>query len=296
MVGVAAAHGVEADALMGKVDFAAHQSMKPVFSDREGLSEQRYVALVVASAQVDHRSLEGGVEVELERSGELAAVGSGFSSGSCFATVSGNITCGNDRQAGEVGAMVALPDLALPEGVEAFYGVLEAMFARWGEHWGHLQGETQAAHATDRIGELVRTLKEAGVVELGVRGQPFAAPAIPKGFEGGLCSRMLHHPGIGQRPVQAGGGEYRNQGTSSDLQVLNEVEGVQLGLTIGETGQIPAFWRCRPTLPMRAIQGAVTIEHPVNRRARGNLVKRGVLLQCQADRVGSVLAEDAVFT
>ncbi len=108
MVGVAAAHGVEADALMGKVDFAAHQSMRPVFSDVEGLCKQRHVAMVVASAQVDHRSQEWGVEVELEPSGEWAAVGSSFSSGGRFAAVSGDVTCGDGHQAGEVGTMVAV--------------------------------------------------------------------------------------------------------------------------------------------------------------------------------------------
>ena len=57
VMGVAAAHGVEADALMGEVHLAAHQAMNPVFSDREGLGEQRHVALVVASTQVDQSTL-----------------------------------------------------------------------------------------------------------------------------------------------------------------------------------------------------------------------------------------------
>ena len=45
VVGVAAAHGVEADALMGEVHFAAHQAMDPVFSGNEGLAQQMHVAL-----------------------------------------------------------------------------------------------------------------------------------------------------------------------------------------------------------------------------------------------------------
>jgi hypothetical protein len=97
--------------------------MRPVFGDVEGLCEQRHITMVVASAQVDHRSRVWGVEVELEPSGEWAAVGSGFSSGGRFAAVSGDVTCGDGHQTGEVGAMVALPYLALPEGVEAFNGV-----------------------------------------------------------------------------------------------------------------------------------------------------------------------------
>jgi len=44
--------------LMGEDHLAAHQAMNPVFSDSEGVGEQRHVALVVASTQVDHGSLE----------------------------------------------------------------------------------------------------------------------------------------------------------------------------------------------------------------------------------------------
>ena len=59
---------------------------------------------------------------------------------------------------------------------------------------------------------------------------------------------------------------------------------------------MPAFrWR-RTALPMRAIERAVALEHPVNRRARGKLLKRTVLLQRQADRIGPVLAQDTVLT
>ncbi|MGH9955525.1 MAG: hypothetical protein ACREBC_00155, partial [Pyrinomonadaceae bacterium] len=84
-------------------DLAAHQAMNPVFSDREGVGEQRHVALVVASTQIDQ---------------------SGFSSSGRFDAVSGDVTSGDGHQACEVGAMVALPDFFLPEGVEAFDGVL----------------------------------------------------------------------------------------------------------------------------------------------------------------------------
>ena len=192
--------------------------------------------------------------------------------------------------------MVALPDFALPEGVEAFDGVLEAVLAGWGEHRDHLQGQTQPAHAADRVGELVRTLKDGIVVELCISRQPFAAPAIGKGFEGRLGAGMLDHPDIRQRPVQAGGSEYRDQRPPGDLQVLDEVKAVQLGLALGESGQMPAFRRRRTALPMRAIERAVALEHPVNRRARGKLLKRAVLLQRQADRIGPVLAQDTVLT
>ncbi len=99
-----------------------------------------------------------------------------------------------------------------------------------------------------------------------------------------------------QRPVQAGGGEHQDQRPPGDLQVLDEVKAVQLGLALGESGQMPAFRRRRTALPMRAIERAVALEHPVNRRARGKLLEQAVLLQRQADRIGPVLAQDTVLT
>ena len=143
MAGIAAAQGVEAEPRMGKTDLAAYQSVRPVFGDVEGLCEERHLALVVTATQVDHRSLERDVEVELKLYGERSAVGCGFSPGSGFAAVSGNVTCGDGKQTGEVGAMMALPDLALPEGVEALDGVLEAVLTRRGEYRDYVQVETQ---------------------------------------------------------------------------------------------------------------------------------------------------------
>ncbi len=127
-------------------------------------------------------------------------------------------------------------------------------------------------------------------------GNPSRRQREVKGFEGGLGAGMLDHPGIRQRPVQAGGSEYRDQRPPGDLQVLDEVKAVQLGLAVGEAGQMPAFRRRRAALPMRAIERAVALEHPVNRHARGELLKRAVLLQRQADCIGPVLAQDTVLT
>jgi hypothetical protein len=151
---------------MGKVHLAAHESMQPTSVHRVGRTEQMHVALIIASADEDHCPLEGDVEVEREAFGKHVAVWGAFPFGGGLGPVGGYIAMGEGHQACDVGAVVPLPDLALPKGVEAFNGVLKARLARWGEHGNDFQSQTQAADATYGIGELMCPLEDRIVVEL----------------------------------------------------------------------------------------------------------------------------------
>ena len=71
-------------------------------------------------------------------------------------------------------------------------------------------------------------LKLGAVIKLGVVGQPIALPASQELFDHGLGAGLLHRPGIHQAPMQAGGGEHRDQRTAGDLQILNEVQAIEL--------------------------------------------------------------------
>ena len=135
VVWVTAAQRVETDALMGEVDFAAHESMWPLWIDREGSAEQIDVAVLTAAAQEDHGAFERGAEVECEAFGEAAPLGCEFSPGGGFVTIGCDVTVGGARQSFDIGEVVASPDLALPQRIEAFDGILETRLARWGEHW-----------------------------------------------------------------------------------------------------------------------------------------------------------------
>ncbi len=115
---------------MGKVHLAAHESMQPTSVHRVGRTEQMHVAFIIASADEDHCPLEGDVEVEREAFGKHMAVWGAFPFGGGLGPVSGYIALGEGHQACDIGAVVPLPDLALPKGVEAFNGVLKAWLAR----------------------------------------------------------------------------------------------------------------------------------------------------------------------
>ncbi len=291
--GVTSAQCVETDSLMGEVDLATNEPMRPMSIDMEGSAEQTDAAVVIVAAHEDHGALEWGAKVELEALGEAPPLGGGIPAGSSLGAIGRDVTCGDGHQGCHIGAAVALPDFALPQGIEAFDSILEARLARWGEHRDNPQCQTQPADTPDGVGELVRSLEDRVVVKLRVGGQPVAAPALDQGLQRGPCAGALHDPGLGQCAVHAGAGEHIDKGPSSDLQVFNEIEAVELGLSRGQIGQIPALGRCRPALPMHAIKRAVTRKHAVYRHARGNRLKRLLMLQGQADGVGPVLAQDA---
>ena len=222
-------------------------------------------------------------------------VGGGFSPGGGFGAISRDIACGDGRQACDIGEVMAPPDLALPQAVEAFDGILEAQLAWWCKHRNDLQRQTQATDTSDTVGKSVPSLEDRVVVELRIRGQPFAAPALKQNWEGSACAGPLHRPGVAQRTVQAGAGEHRDERPVGDLQILDEVKSVEFGLGVGQIRQIPALGRRRPALSMRAIEHPVTRKHPVDRRALRDSLNRSALMQRQTDCIKSVLAQHAVL-
>ena len=56
--GLPAAQRIEANALLGEVNFAADQAMSPARADFKGLTEQIGSAAFVGAAQEDHRAFE----------------------------------------------------------------------------------------------------------------------------------------------------------------------------------------------------------------------------------------------
>ena len=296
IVWVTAAQRVETDALMSEVDFAAHESMWPVAIDREGSAEEIDVTVLTAAAQKDHSAFERGAEVELEAFGEAAPLGCEFSAGGGLGAIGCDITGGDARHGFDIGEVVALPDLALPQPIEAFDGILEARLARWGEDRDHSECQTQPADTSDGVRELMRSLEYCGVVKLGISRQPVTAPALDQGLQRRPSAGALHDPRLGQCTVQTGAGEYIDKGSSSNLQILDEIEGVQFGSPTGQIGQIPALGRCRPALSVHTIKCAATRKHSVDRHARGNRLKRPCELQGQPNGVGSVLAQHTFFT
>src|SRR5581483_1308084 len=98
-------------------------------------------------------------------------------------------------------------------------------------------------------------------------------------------------PGIGERPVQALGGEHVHQGPLGDLQVFDEVEAVELGTARHDLRQVPALGRCRPANTPHAILQSESREHAVDSGLARRM--RHLRLQRRRDRVRPILTQDA---
>src|SRR5450759_2942826 len=153
--------------------------------ETNGVMREGDVAVLTAAAQEDHGAFERRAEVELEAFGEAAPVGCEFSPGGGLGAIGCDITGGDARHGVDIGEVVALPDLALPQPIEAFDGILEARLARWGEDRDHSQRQTQPADTSDGVGRSVCSLEYCGVVKLRISGQPVTAPALNQGLQRG---------------------------------------------------------------------------------------------------------------
>lgn len=186
------------------------------------------------------------------------------------------------------------PDFGLPKCVEALDGVLQSGLAWRGEHLGDTQSQAQSCDAPDAVRELVSTLEDGVVVKLGVAGQAVLLPALQQQLHGVLRGAPRHDPSVGQCAVQTGGGENRNQRTVGDLQILDEVEGIQLRPGECHLWQVPALWGGRAALPMHGVDCTVSLQNAMDccpgwdMSIRAGRVKRG------GDRRGAILTQHTV--
>ena len=94
--------------------------------------------------------------------------------------------------------------------------------------------------------------------------------------------------------MQAGGGQHIDYRTTSDLQVLDEVEGVELGSALRDLRQVPALGRRWAPLTACRVNRAVAQQHPMDGGPAGHdrVLRRG-LRQAAADRYGPVFPKHA---
>ena len=280
---------------MGEIDFATYQTVKPVLVDRISAAEQVDDTAVVAATDKDHPATQsgGGVPREAFRKGlpyrAVVAARRRLGAMGC------DVSCRNATQGSDIRAVMTLPNLALPQAIESFNGVLQAGLARWRENGNDAQRQAQAADATHRVGQVMRTLEHIVVVKLSIVGQPLRPPSRQQRFYGAGRSALRHDPGISQCAMQADARQQADQRTVGNLQVLNEVEAVELCFTTGQPGQVPTFrWR-GSALATHSIEGAAPLQHAVDGGTRNNDGMSIDRRQRLRDRIRAVLSQHAVF-
>ena len=183
--GLAPAQCEEAYMVMRKIDLTAQQPMSPMCSHRKASAEQRCAAVLIGAADKDHSAVERGMQVELEVFGKGSSLRRAFAASGGFAAVGTDIALRDSGEGGHIGAVMTLPNFALPKRIESFDSVLKAGFARRCKYRRHPQGETQPAHPPHRVSKLMGALKDRIVIELSVMGQTRLAPAVEQGGNGG---------------------------------------------------------------------------------------------------------------
>jgi hypothetical protein len=136
--------------------------------------------------------------------------------------------------------MEATPNLGLPESIEAFDVGLEADFPRRGEDGNNAQTQAQADDLADDVWAVMRSLEAGVIVELGEGGQAVFLPKGAQALEGKSGGEAWGDPSGHLRAQEAFGGVGVNEAETFDGQILNAIEGVDLGALESDGGQMPA--------------------------------------------------------
>ena len=157
--------------------------------------------------------------------------------------------------------MSALPDLLLPQRVEAFDVGLEARFARRREDGCDAVAEAKADDFANDVWAIMRALKTGVVIELCVGGEADFTPMLieprngPRAGDGGV------EPSVDARPHEAFGGEDVEKTDAFDGQILDAIERIHIRLATRHSGQIPARGRSRAADAMVGIQEPIAREN-----------------------------------
>ena len=164
------------------VPLAAHESVSKGGWQSEASAAESYHAGGVCAAQEDDHV---GGRMGWHRIRKWGARGSSFDARGMF-----GVMCGEERgvapvQLRSVAMAAAVPDLGLPEGIEALDLVLEALFAWWGKDGDDAEAKAVMDQAAKMRRMAVRALENGVVVELCVSGQAPPPPATGEAAAGG---------------------------------------------------------------------------------------------------------------
>ncbi len=101
---------------------------------RVGPAEKVDGAVLIAPTDEDHQRFQRRVQIERETLWKRASRESAVTAVRCFASVCCDVSRRYAHERCDIAAVMTLPDLALPQGIETFDGVLQSRLARWRKH------------------------------------------------------------------------------------------------------------------------------------------------------------------
>ena len=126
---IATTQSIESNSVMGEVDFATDQSVRPVLVDGVTSRQQIDGALFITATNEDHRPAQRSRGIPSEILGDSAPCRTVVAAMRGLDAMGFDVGCRDATQGGDSRAMVALPNLALPQAIEPFDGILQAWLA-----------------------------------------------------------------------------------------------------------------------------------------------------------------------
>ncbi len=155
------------------------------------------------------------------------------------------------------------------------------------------EGQTQADHTAHCSGMLLGALTPGIGIELGKHWQSLGTPMLYQGVQGGLGCDGSHGPSRHKPTMPRDTGENLHLGPSCNDHTFDHINALELRVSVGDHGPIPAPWRWPTPL------ASASVEHPAasqdaSHGPPGRERREAAGVQLTGDRHGALLPQLAV--
>ena len=294
LVRMPASEAIKTNLVIREIDFSSDETMSPKRIKEIGSPLNLDLTTVVRTTQIDDSACEGTLVIGFPVLGEWS---------SCRASINAwrrALSCCEGKAIGAslngivVGVHEALPDLLLPAAVEALDDGLESGLMGWREDGDNLELQTQADDTAKGVRKLTCSTKNSVVVELGILREAMSAPMGNQRLGGDLGGPGGSDPTGTQSCMETDGGHDVDVSATTQVQVFNEVEAIDIGPLGSDARDVPAFSRRGPTNSSSSIESATAQEDSANGANGWNLFE-SAFFEDQLDHDGTVVTEVAFF-
>ena len=165
----------------------------------------------------------------------------------------------------------ASPDLRLPSTIEAFNSALEAGLAWRSKYGGDVKQQACTHDTTDNVRELMRPLKDRGIVELGIGGKTKLPPSTQKQLDNVGGSDRQPWPAGCECSLNGDAVEHRELDSPSQDQAFNGIERIEFASARRNLRQVPTDRRRRSAGAAPSVQNASALQDATDGPPRRDL-------------------------
>jgi hypothetical protein len=295
LVWLPTSESIKTNLVIGEIDVSSDETTSPKRIKEIGSPLYFDLTKVVGTAQIDDSSFQRKLVIGFPVFGEWTSWGTRLDAWRRALSCCESKAIGASLDGLVVLVHEALPDLLLPAAVEAFDDGLESVLMRWREDGDDLELQTEADDTTKGVRKLTCTAKNSVVVELGILREPMSTPMGNQRFGGDLGGPRRSNPTGTQACMETDGGHNVDVSTTTQVQVFNEVEAIDVGPPVSDAREVPAFRRRGPTHSSPSIKSTAPQEDPTDGADGGNLLESAVF-ENKLDHDGTVVTEVTLIT